>query len=71
MPKPQAAKRRANILAHEYSPERGHLTVTFHHGGVYRYDDVPADLAEDFGNAESRGAFLHAHIIGKFQHTKI
>ena len=72
-PKPSAARsgRHSNILDHEYSPETGHLTVTFHGGRKYRYEGVGKDVAEAFSGSESKGKFLHSSIIGKFDATKL
>lgn len=71
-PKPgKASTRPTNILSHQYSPETGHLTVTFHGGRVYRYEGVGKDDAEAFAAAESKGRHLNAHIIGKFDATRL
>jgi hypothetical protein len=72
-PKPSAARSGAhsNILDHEYSPETGHLTVTFHGGRKYRYEGVGKGDAEAFAASESKGRHLHSHIIGKFDATKL
>lgn len=63
--------RHSNILNHEYSPETGHLTVTFHGGRKYRYEGVGKDDAKAFASADSKGAHLHRHIIGKFDCSKL
>lgn len=65
------AARVTSIDAHDYSPETGHLTVTFRGGRKYRYEGVDQKTAEGFRDAESQGRFLHANIIGKFDHVKI
>lgn len=67
----KASTRPTNILSHQYSPETGHLTVTFHGGRQYRYEGVGKADAEAFAQAESKGRHLNAHIIGKFPHSKI
>lgn len=61
----------SNIEAHEYSPETGHLTVTFKGGRKYRYEDVPQDIADGMKGAQSKGSYMHASVIGKFTATKI
>lgn len=63
--------RRQNITAHEYNPETEHLTVTFHDGRQYRYEGVPLAIGNAMRGAQSLGKFLHTHIIGKYDHTKI
>lgn len=64
-------KRRSNISAHDYDPETGHLTVTFHGGRRYRYEGVDRKTAEGLRDAASQGTYLHAHVIGKFDATKL
>jgi hypothetical protein len=65
------AARVTSIEAHDYSPETGHLTVTFSGGRRYRYKGVDQKTAESFRDADSQGRFLHSHVIGKFDATKI
>jgi hypothetical protein len=62
---------RSNILDHNYCAETGHLTITFSHGGRYRYEGVGKETAAGFAKAESKGKFLHGSIIGKHACTKI
>ena len=45
------------------------LTVTYPHGGEYVYHDVPLHVAAALGRAESTGAFITAHVKGKYRHT--
>lgn len=71
MRKPVKPSRRQNITAHEYCPETAHLTVTFHDGRQYRYEGVPLAIGNAMRGAQSLGKFLHTHIIGKYNHTKI
>lgn len=69
--KTTARRAGSNVQGHEYSPETGHLTVTFHGGRQYRYEGVDKELAEKFRDSSSQGSFLHSHIIGKHDATKI
>lgn len=46
--------------------EDGVLEVLFLGGGLYRYKDVPEQLAEEFMKSESKGKFLARYIKGKF-----
>lgn len=41
-----------------YNADTERMTLRFHHGGLYSYDDVDADLFDDFMNAESLGKFF-------------
>lgn len=54
-----------------YVAEKQRLQVKFHHGGVYRYLDVPKEIAQAFLDSESKGSFLHQHIKGHFAYRKI
>jgi hypothetical protein len=71
MPKPVKPARRRNVTSHEYDPETGHLTVTFHSGKRYRYEGVPKALAKEFKDHHSQGGFLHSRVIGKFQSSQL
>lgn len=62
--KTTARQPRENISAHEYSPETGHLTVTFGGGRKYRYENVSPDEAKAFADAPSRGRFLNGWSSG-------
>lgn len=61
----------SNIEAHSYDAATKTLTVTFRGGRRYRYSDVDAQTAEGLANAPSKGAFMHASVIGKFRHEQI
>mgnify|MGYP001596766124 CR=1 FL=1 len=52
----------SNIAAHGYDAATKELRVEFKNGGLYRYADVPVDVAYEFMNAESVGRHFHAHI---------
>jgi len=53
----------------DYDPMTGTLTVTMH-GTVYRYLDVPADVAQGLETVESAGRYFGQHIKGKYQFEK-
>ena len=54
--------RRPHIADHSYDLGAQALTVTFHDGRKYRYQDVAPDIASNFKDAPSQGKFLHTHI---------
>ena len=64
-------ERPKNIVAHTYSPETRQLTVTFHHGARYMFEGVKPSIAREFADAESRGKFLNARLVGKFTSTRL
>lgn len=65
---PAPKRRGSSVTSHSYDAKQKILSVTFHHGKTYHYQDVPKDIANEFSKAESRGSFLIRHIIGKFNH---
>ncbi len=53
-------------------PEWGQLYIAFHGGTLYRYDDVPLELAEDLVAADSKGGFFHAYLKdGEYAYEKV
>jgi hypothetical protein len=61
----------SNIASIGYSPERAILAVEFKSGSIVHYKSVPADLALDFWQAESKGQFYSAYIKRKFPGDKM
>lgn len=70
-PATRAGRAASNILDQTYSPETGHLTVTFAGGRSYRYEGVSQETADGLANAESKGRYLHASVIGKHTAVKL
>lgn len=62
--------RSSNIKAIGYDAASKALSVEFLNGGVYRYSDVPAEKHAELMAADSCGAYLSAHIKGKYPHQK-
>lgn len=54
-----------------YQPNRGSLDLLFASGHHYRYSNVPAQVAERFAQAMSKGRFYNAEIRGKFACTEL
>jgi lysyl-tRNA synthetase class 2 len=54
------------IQRFDYVPDRRELTVTFTTGRVYVCEEVPADIAERFHAASSKGRFFNARIRDRF-----
>ena len=61
----------SNIASARYDGEGQILEITFHNGGIYQYYDVPAQLAAEFGQAESKGSFLARAIKGHYRYAKV
>jgi hypothetical protein len=59
--KPKAQS--SNVVAILHDPDTKKLTVTFHGGRIYRYDNVTADKHADLMKAESKSSFLNEHVI--------
>lgn len=47
------------------------LYVQFKRGGLYSYENVPAEKWQRFQAAESKGKFLGAEIKGHFNYKKL
>ncbi len=58
------------ISAFDYEAEECRLTVLFKSGRVYIYDDVPADVADQFERAVSKGAFFNSRIRGDYRYRE-
>lgn len=65
-----SVKHSSNVEAHGYDAATRTLAVRFKGGGEYRFTDVPADLADKFAAAESKGSFFAKSIRGHFTSTK-
>lgn len=60
-----------NLKAFGYDPASQPLAVRFAPGKVYHYTNVPADLAKQFAEAESKGKAFASMVRGKFEHTVV
>lgn len=68
---PLATVKSSNVSGLGFHPQSNTLAVRFANGGIYHYDDVPADVVAQFKAAESKGSYFAKHIRGKFTSKKI
>lgn len=61
----------SNIRSARYDEASQVLEITFNNGGTYEYYDVPAHVAEDFENADSKGAYLASRIKGHYRYSRV
>jgi hypothetical protein len=61
----------SNIQDHSYSPETGQLTITYRGGRQYRYEGVSKEIAAGLDKADSKGRYMHAHVIDKHDAVKL
>ncbi len=61
----------SNIAAISYVPETQGLMVKFNSGSVYTYADVPAEVFDDFKDADSKGKFFNEHIKGVYPYERV
>ena len=47
------------------------LQVEFIEGPVYRYQEVPHNIFEEFLQASSHGRYFETNVKGKFEHRRI
>lgn len=59
------------IRSFRYDPEHRALHVQFVTGRLYIYYDVPADVAEAFRDAESKGRYFNFRIRDHFRFREI
>lgn len=59
------------IRSFDYDPGEQALTVTFTTGRVYRYNEVPPDVAERFRGAFAKGRFFNARIRDRYDFTEL
>lgn len=60
----------SNLEAVGYDEESRELSVRFHGGALYRYQDVPEDVYRGLLEAGSPGRFLNSDIKGKYDYEK-
>jgi hypothetical protein len=58
------------IRAFDYEAADRRLDILFVSGRRYAYHDVPAEIAEAFRAAFSRGEYFNAHIRGNYRFTR-
>lgn len=66
-----ANARSSSVQHHHYTPETGHLIVTFRGGRRYRYEGVDQETVDGLGAAESKGSFINSRIVGRFKATPL
>lgn len=54
-----------------YDPGRGKLGVKFLHGGTYVYFDVSPSIFAALLEADSKGKFLHEHILDRYRYRRL
>lgn len=60
----------STIKASTYEYESKNLYVVFGHA-TYRYIEVPAEIYQQFANAESQGISLNSLIKGNYEFEKL
>jgi hypothetical protein len=63
--------RSSHVRSVGYSQQERVLEVAFHSGGVYRYDDVPADVHTALMAAPSKGGFLARFVKGRYVYRRV
>lgn len=61
----------SNLQAFGYHVASNTLDVLFKNGGHFRFDGVPAETAQAFHKADSKGGFFAAHLRGKYPSRKL
>ena len=56
----------SNLAGYDYDPQTRVLTIQFAHGRSYRYKDVPENIADELGSADSAGKFFNDNIKNSY-----
>lgn len=56
----------SNVAGAAYDEETRTLTVKFHSGSSYTYQNVPESIYQGLLDADSAGKYFNAHIKDKF-----
>lgn len=59
----------SNLEGYGYDSKKQRLWVAFKGNRVYRYDEVPHEIADGLHLAESKGKYLNQNIKNKFKTT--
>ena len=54
-----------------YNPKHNVLFLEFNNGVIFKYDDVPFCIFEEFSMSESQGKYFHSDIKGNFDGSKM
>ncbi|MFE4654366.1 KTSC domain-containing protein [Streptomyces sp. NPDC056707] len=63
--------RSSNVRSVGYNQAERALEVAFHSGGLYRYEDVPADVHAALMASSSKGGFLARFIKGRYRYRSV
>jgi lysyl-tRNA synthetase class 2 len=58
------------IRRFDYDPDAQALDVLFTTGRLYRYQDVPQAVVDEFRAAFSKGRYFNAHIRDAYDYTE-
>lgn len=67
----KSVKKSSNVESVGYDEATKTLGVKFKSGGLYHHADVPKSVYDGLVGADSVGSHYHAHVKGKFKHSKV
>ena len=56
----------SNVAAYRYNPSTRVLQIRFHSGRIYGYRDVPQNVVDGLGTAESAGKYVNSAIKNSY-----
>ena len=59
------------IRRYVYRPDAGALDIEFITGKVYRYLEVPAEIAAGFGRFRSKGGYFNRELRDRFAFVRL
>lgn len=59
------------VKEHDYDAAKKKLTIKFSNGSIYKYQDVPANIAQGLETATSVGQYFNEHIKDKYAFDQV
>ena len=59
------------LKAAGYDAKTRVLQVVFNTGDTYRYKEIPSHEYDGLMSAESKGEYMHKHIIGRYEYERV
>ncbi len=54
-----------------YDDQAQELEIEFNTGKIYRYQEVPKEIYEGLLAAESKGSYMHGHVIDCYPYYQV
>jgi len=61
----------SSVKEHDYDTAKKKLTIKFSNGSIYKYQDVPANVAQGLETATSVGQYFNEYIKDKYAFDQV